>query len=839
MRRSLRLLNLRRLGAFRLRMIIAVVAVAAGSSLALSVVIVDSSASYSLNRLSQQVAGSADLRIVGATTLGGIDYKTLIAVGATPGVKEVIPVVQAITVVRTAGGHHQAVLLLGITCSAGALIDNVGCPSSNGSPSGSLYIAHTLEQHLTDASWVETNQGVDSLAHATALASLDSVNRGDVVVMPLATAAEQFDRMGRVDTLYVVPSAGTTAGALQRRLDHAVGPSAGVVAATTAPPAVSLALGAFTPILALLALLASAIAVVLVYNVISLTMEERRREHAIVAAIGAPPSVLIVGPLLEAGVLGAIGGLLGALGGIVLARPIVATLSHLTLSIAGVPITLHTSSSTYVTGIVLGALIGLLAAARPVRRSMRSDIAAEISGREQRETTSSRATLRHALFYSAIAVAGVVLSWVGERNGSLQQWQPTAALAGFVIAAIFATLASGAWAPLAIRGASRSGWFHSGFSRLGLANLVREPGRTGVMAIAIAAAVGVAFITGSYNQAIDQDIAAGFSQSSQAHSVLVSTYAGAGGDNTDGQLPAPVLASLARIPGVIRVDTFNGELTGHAAGELTLVEAESDPTFHLGLFAGTANATTFRRGEVLVGANLARRDRLHPGSVLSVDTPTGLAAVKVQGVWNNGDGAGDNVYMPLSLQRTLFGPQQPTAAALVVARGTSTSQVATRAEDEHLGPYLKFSTPGTQLKNADAGVSGQLAPFEVLQRALLLVSFISVLSTLLLVGIQRRREFGLLGAVGMSPRELFRMVVAEAVAVSVVAVVLGTVLGLLLLESLLDVTPLLAGYHDTYSPDFASLLVYGPIAVIVAVLASLWPGRQAARTPILQALQYE
>jgi putative ABC transport system permease protein len=121
----------------------------------------------------------------------------------------------------------------------------------------------------------------------------------------------------------------------------------------------------------------------------------------------------------------------------------------------------------------------------------------------------------------------------------------------------------------------------------------------------------------------------------------------------------------------------------------------------------------------------------------------------------------------------------------------------------------------------------------------LLVSFISVLSTLLLVGIQRRREFGLLGAVGMSPRELFRMVVAEAVAVSVVAVVLGTVLGLLLLESLLDVTPLLAGYHDTYSPDFASLLVYGPIAVIVAVLASLWPGRQAARTPILQALQYE
>jgi ABC-type antimicrobial peptide transport system permease subunit len=91
----------------------------------------------------------------------------------------------------------------------------------------------------------------------------------------------------------------------------------------------------------------------------------------------------------------------------------------------------------------------------------------------------------------------------------------------------------------------------------------------------------------------------------------------------------------------------------------------------------------------------------------------------------------------------------------------------------------------------------------------------------------------------MTPKELFRMVVVEAVTVSVVAAFLGAALGFLLLASLLDVTPLLAGYHDTYSPDIASLLVFGPIAVIVAVAAAAWPGRQAARTPILEALKYE
>jgi putative ABC transport system permease protein len=841
--RAIRLLNLRRLASIRLRMIIAVVAVAAGSSLALSVFIVEGSTSYSLNRLTAQVAGSAGLRVVGATSTGGIDFRALAATARTPGVKTTIPVVEAISAVRTTDGHHQAVLVIGIDCGASALFGGTTCaaalPSSSKNPVGAIYIAATLQRRLSSRSWLETNEGIDSLHRATALTSLDTVNRGDVVVMPLALAQSQFARAGNVDDVYVIPDAGVSVPALQHRIARALGPWDGVVDATTAPASVSLALGEFTPVLYLLAIVASAIAVVLVYNVISLTLEERRREHAIVAAIGAPPSTLLIGLLLEAGVLGALGGLVGALGGIVLARPIVATLSHITVGLVGIPITLHASTSTFVTGLIIGTAIGLLAAAPPVHRALRADIAAEISGREQRVRTSKRATTRFALGYTAAAGGGALISWLGSRNGSLQAWQPDAALGGFLLAMLFSILAMGAWAPLTIRILARSGWLKRGVSRLGVANLVREPGRTGVMAIAIGAAVSVAFITASYNRAIDQDIAHGFAQSAQVHSVLVTTVAGGNGFNTDGQIPASVLKVLAHIPGVSRIDRFNGELSGHAVGQLTLVEAETRPRLNLSVYAGTAHLGAFRHGDVMIGANLARRAHLHPGSTLRVDTPSGVASLHVQGIWDNGNASGDNVYVPQSLQTRLFGPQLPSEAALIVAPDASPARVAAAARAADLGPYLKYSTPSKQLRTSDASVSGQLAPFQVLQRALLLVSFISVLSTLLLVGIQRRREFGLLGAVGMSPRELFRMVVAEALTVSIVAVVLGASLGFLMLAVLIDVTPLLVGFHDTYSPDLASLLVYGPITVVIAVAASLWPGRHAARTPILEALNYE
>jgi putative ABC transport system permease protein len=674
----------------------------------------------------------------------------------------------------------------------------------------------------------------------TALQSLNDVDRGDIVVLPLPEAQQEFNREGRLDAIYVTPARGVAPSVLETRLARAVGPWDGVVNASTPPPAVSLALEAFTPLLTLLAIVASGIAVVLVYNVISLTLEERRRERAISAAIGAPPSMLVVGPLLEAGVLGAIGGLLGAFGGIVLAGPIVGTLSHITEQLAGIPISVHASGAIFVTGLVIGTLIGVLAAIRPVRRALRADVAAEISGREQRDETSTPNTIRRAIIYTLIVIFGAALSWLGGRNGSLEGWQPAAAFAGFLLAMVFFSFTLGAWAPVVIGAMARRRGPSGGVSRLGIVNLVRDPGRTGVMAVAIAATVITAFITSSYDRAIDQDIAAGYAHNSRADSVMVTTAASGNGNNADGQIPSATLADLGRLPGVKGIDGLYGELTGHSTGQLTLVESEAVPSLHgATVYSGTASLADFEKGQVMVGPNLARRDHLHHGSVLTLDTPTGLAGVTVQGVWNNGDAAGDNVYLPLTLQRRLFGTSDPSAAALLVSSGSTPAQVAAEARAAHLGPYLKFSTPASQLNSADTNAASQLTPFLVLQRALLLVAFISVLSTLLLAGLQRRREFGLLGAVGMSPRELFRMVMAEAFIVAVVALLLSVAVGFVVLYVLLNVTPLLIGYHNSYAPDILSLFVYGPIAIAVAVLASLWPGRQAARTPILEALKYE
>src|SRR5581483_1639563 len=112
----------------------------------------------------------------------------------------------------------------------------------------------------------------------------------------------------------------------------------------------------FIPLFGIISFLALGIGALLVYNTLTLSLEERRRQLAIAAAIGAPGRTIMLGTLAEAGVLGLLGGLAGVAGGAVVARPIVGSISSMVGKASGVPVSVHTSNGTIVIGAVLGVL---------------------------------------------------------------------------------------------------------------------------------------------------------------------------------------------------------------------------------------------------------------------------------------------------------------------------------------------------------------------------------------------------------------------------------------------------------------------------------------------------
>lgn len=152
---------------------------------------------------------------------------------------------------------------------------------------------------------------------------------------------------------------------------------------------------------------------------------------------------------------------------------------------------------------------------------------------------------------------------------------------------------------------------------------------------------------------------------------------------------------------------------------------------------------------------------------------------------------------------------------------------------------VEVLSPREVAERSARSVARDLAPFQALQRGLTAVAFVAVLSTLLLVGVQRRREMAILGAVGAEPGALGRVVLTEAALVAVLALGLSATGGLVMLWALHRVAPLLIGWSTPLAPDWWSLLAWGAVSLGVALAAALWPARRAAATEVAPALQAE
>jgi putative ABC transport system permease protein len=133
-------------------------------------------------------------------------------------------------------------------------------------------------------------------------------------------------------------------------------------------------------------------------------------------------------------------------------------------------------------------------------------------------------------------------------------------------------------------------------------------------------------------------------------------------------------------------------------------------------------------------------------------------------------------------------------------------------------------------------VDSLLAIFYVLLALAVIVSLFGIVNTLVLATFERTRELGTLRAVGMTRRQVRRMVRHESVITALIGATLGMALGLGLAAV---TTSLLADEGVTFAVPAGSLAGFTVVAVLAGVLAAVLPARRAARTNVLAALAYE
>jgi ABC-type lipoprotein release transport system permease subunit len=393
-------------------------------------------------------------------------------------------------------------------------------------------------------------------------------------------------------------------------------------------------------------------------------------------------------------------------------------------------------------------------------------------------------------------------------------------------------------APLATRWLEKIPFLQRGPAHVAVSNVASETRRTSTVLMAIGAAVGVSAMLGAIVPGME-DGARKLTTDTAAGRVMVTTLTPNNSGFIDAKLSPQVQDALAQVPGVARVEHVYHATADLPGIGLTAVAGGDGDTNGFEVYRGVSLQEANARGEVMVGPTIARELGLEPGKPFTIAGRSGPVTLVVGGIWAAPDTLGLKDTASTEILERIAGPRPVDWVLLVPQPGVTPAALADNVRSAHLAPNLYVFDPDQLEAEYSHDFMGFLAPFWVLARGLLLVAFVATASTLLLAGIKRRAEHGLLAAVGMPPGDLGRMILVEAGLFGVLGTLCGLVGGTLGLLAFCMASTTMTGLTIPFHLSVVPVLTYGAVATLVVVIGAALPAWRTSRLDPVIALRYE
>ena len=662
-----------------------------------------------------------------------------------------------------------------------------------------------------------------------------SIGGATLAGFDLPTAQRLFEKEGRLDEIAVAAKPGVSDQALLSEIRPILPPNAQAQTAQAQAQEDASETNEFISFLRGFLLAFGGIALFVgsfvIANSLSITIAQRTREFATLRTLGASRRQVLTSIIIEALVVGIVASVVGLFLGLLLASGHFALFEAVGFTLPNTGLLFETR--TVVVALLVGILVTLFASLRPALRATRVPPIAAV--REGATLPPGRFARFRGIGAALTAVAGfaaLLYGLFGSGLGTTQVliWMGLGALLIFLGVALFSSRLVRPLAHVLGWPATRVGGAAGTLAR---DNSMRNPQRTASTAAALM--IGLALVT------LVATLAAGIVNSFRGavNDLFTGDYA-ITAQNNFSPIPISAAEAAAQAPGVTTVGSVRtGEARIFDSTEFaTAVDPGMKDVISMDWIEGSQDTlATLGDDGAFTDDGYADDHDLRLGSPIAITFPDGTTKTfRLKGIFD--PPSGGSPFGPVTISAAAWDaevarPKNLYSFVKMTGGANDTNQAAL---DQALAdfPNAKAQDRETFIDNQISGLSSILNILYVLLALSIVVSLFGIVNTLVLTVFERTREIGMLRAIGMTRRQTRRMIRHESVITSLIGAAIGIVLGIVLAGLLIARVDFIEFTFPT-----TQVIVFAIAAILVGILAAIFPARRAAKLNPLEALHYE
>ncbi len=652
------------------------------------------------------------------------------------------------------------------------------------------------------------------------------------VFVSLADAQADLNQPGLVNLLEVSFKSGTNEDKLTSRIKKALGDDEYLYNASSNDEFAAMQAGYL--MFSMFGVIALFLGGFLIFNTFRTVVIERRRDLAMLRAIGATRRQLMQMILIESLLQGIIGTLVGLVLGYLMALGAGSALRSLSNTFYGQLDThIMLTPKAFMAPIGLGMLCTLLAGYWPARRAGRTSPLEALR-------PSSGADIHRAARWGLVVGFAVMIVSLLMMLGSTKTTVLGSVLflVGMVIAGPGLVVpAARLFNPLLTLWFAREGDLARG-------NMVRQPGRAAITAstlmIGLATFVMIAASVLGFNALIDKLIDTNFSSDIMVMPTTIGTYSSIVGADEN------LVSNIRGLPDVEQVAELRHAASVYDGNRLEVygidpqVYPEVSPMDFSKGDSKEAFAKLSEGRNAIVNPFGAAQLGFELGDTFTLQTSNGPQTYRVVGI------ATDllnfkivSIFISQENLKTDFNKTEAIMMMIDVKPGADVKAVHQQVK-QMMSNYPQFLVEVTsEYRSTMQGLmSSVMNAFYILAALILIPAALGLLNTLTINVLERTREIGIVRAVGGSRKQVQRIVVAEALLLGLLGAAIGVLSGVALSYGFTMAFGLY-GWEVPYIFPVMGIVAAIIIALLLALFSSILPARNAAKLDIIRALQYE